>query len=182
MLTLPRTGLRDFIINLARPLAYAIGEAWSGGSLRVFEEHILTALLTESIEAGIRPLPKPPVQAPLALLATLSQEQHTLGLLMLRALLAMSRVRCLWVGSLTLNEIAECAQEHQADVVALSLSNYFPRNRARIELRELRAMLDSSIHIWAGGAGVRSLPVITGIVRMQSLEDALSAVPALIDA
>lgn len=180
---LSRSGLQRFVLYLARPLAQATGEAWSSGTLSIFEEHIITALLTASIEFGIRSLPRPRAAKPLVLLATLAPEQHTLGLLMVRALLALSRAACLWVGSgITVDEIARCAEEHKVDVVALSFSLYFPRSRARDELRALRTRLKPPITIWAGGACVNSLPRLAGVERISSLEDTLSAISRFFEA
>jgi DNA-binding transcriptional MerR regulator/methylmalonyl-CoA mutase cobalamin-binding subunit len=180
-LELSRSGLQRYILDVARPLAHATGQAWCDGTLSVFEEHIITALLAASIELGIRSVPRPRApKPPLVLLATVAPEQHTLGLLMVRALLALSRAACLWVGSaISMDEIARCAQEHRVDVVALSFSLYFPRTRARNELRALRAKLEPTIAIWAGGACVSSLPRLTGVARASSLEDALSAIRRL---
>lgn len=179
-LELASNGLHRFIIRIAHPLAHAVGEAWSGGSLRVFEEHIVTSLMVGSIEFGIRSLPKPSRSAPTILLATIAPEEHTFGLLMVRGLLALSRAACLWVGSeMSVEEVARCAAAHKPDVVALSFSQCFPRVRAREDLKALRAQLGSSVQIWAGGACVRSLPELPGIVRMMSLEDAMAAVSTL---
>jgi len=165
-----RRGLEHFILHVARPLASAMGEAWESGSLAVFEEHILTQHLERAIHAAMRPLPVVQ-QWPRVLLATVDPERHTLGLLMVNALLALVGTPCVWLGPTPLDELAKAASFQHADAVALSFSAYFPRQKVGLDIRRLRDALPAATAIWVGGRGTAHV-TCAGVTRMTLLEEA----------
>ncbi len=168
-------GLQNFVLWVARPLAVAVGEAWCGGGLLVFEEHVITKQLQRAIWTGLQALPAPR-GAPLVALATLHPERHTLGLLMVNALLARGGASCLWVGPAGVDDLTDCARDYGVDVIALSFSAYFPQRRLGDTLDRLRRQVPRRTTLWVGGAGVAGLAALpAGVVRMTALEDAPAA-------
>ena len=154
---LMKQGLDRFVRETIAPLNRAVGDAWVRGELALFEEHFYTqqveAVLRSAV-AAIQPRGRPPR----VLLTTFPGEQHTLGLLMVEALLTLEGVDCIQLGAQTpLAEIARAATAHKADVVALSFSAAFNERRAAAGLAELRAVLPKKIRIWCGGASVAQL-------------------------
>ncbi|WP_011295988.1 MerR family transcriptional regulator [Cupriavidus necator] len=149
-----RMGLAPFVTDLVAPLTTAVGDAWAQGRFEVFEEHLYTEVLTGVLRHAIASLTLKPVpQGPKVLLTTLPQEQHSLGLLMVEALLALEGCACVSLGTQTpVTDIVQAAQAHQADVVALSFSNVHKAAVVHANLRELRVQLPSATALWVGGA------------------------------
>ncbi|CAG9177503.1 MerR family transcriptional regulator [Cupriavidus pinatubonensis] len=149
-----RMGLAPFVTDLVAPLTTAVGDAWAQGRFEVFEEHLYTEVLTGVLRHAIASLTLKPVpQGPKVLLTTLPQEQHSLGLLMVEALLALEGCACVSLGTQTpVTDIVQAAQAHQADVVALSFSNVHKATVVHANLRELRVQLPSATALWVGGA------------------------------
>lgn len=149
-----RQGLARFVTELVAPLTTAVGEAWAQGRCEVFAEHLYTEVLTSVLRHAMALLPPPPVPpGPKVLLTTAPQEPHGLGLLMVEALLALEGCTCISLGTQTpLSDIAQAAQAHRADVVALSFTNLHKATLVQASLRQLRARLPAATALWAGGA------------------------------
>jgi DNA-binding transcriptional MerR regulator/methylmalonyl-CoA mutase cobalamin-binding subunit len=149
-----RMGLAPFVIDLVAPLTTAVGEAWAQGRFEIFEEHLYTEVLTGVLRHAIASLTAQLVpQGPRVLLTTVPQEQHSLGLLMVEALLTLDGCTCVSLGTQTpLTDIVQAALAHQADVVGLSFSNIHKAAMVQISLRELRAQLPAATALWVGGA------------------------------
>lgn len=149
-----RMGLAPFVTDLVAPLTTAVGEAWAQGRFEIFEEHLYTEVITGVLRHAMASLaPQPVAQGPKVLLTTVPQEQHSLGLLMVEALLTLEGCTCVSLGTQTpLTDIVEAAQAHRIDVVALSFSNLHKAAVVRASLRELRAQLLESTALWVGGA------------------------------
>ena len=149
-----RMGLGAFVTELVAPLTTAVGDAWAQGRFEIYEEHLYTEVLTGVLRHAISTLaPQPVPLGPKVLLTTLPQEQHSLGLLMVEALLALEGCTCVSLGTQTpLTDIAQAARAHRADVVALSFSNVHKPALVQASLRELRAQLPPATALWVGGA------------------------------
>lgn len=149
-----RMGLALFVTDLVAPLTTAVGENWAQGRFEIYEEHLYTEVITGVLRHAIASLaPRPAPLGPKVLLTTLPQEQHSLGLMMVEALLALEGCVCVSLGTQTpVTDIAQAAQAHGADVVALSFSNVHKPALAWSSLRELRAQLPSASELWVGGA------------------------------
>jgi MerR family transcriptional regulator, light-induced transcriptional regulator len=181
--TLMKQGLQRFVIETVAPLNRAVGDAWMRGEFAVFEEH----LYTEQIQGVIRnAVSSTQLQgrAPRVLLTTFPNEQHSLGLLMVEALLAVEGAACIPLGTETpIPEIARAAGAHQADVVALSFSAAFNEKQASAGLAELRGMLDARVLIWAGGKSVerirKPVPEVELIPSLEGLLDKVKEWSAL---
>ena len=147
-------GLGAFVTDLVAPLTTAVGDAWAQGRFEIYEEHLYTEVITGVLRHAISTLaPQPVPLSPKVLLTTLPQEQHSLGLLMVEAVLALEGCTCVSLGTQTpLTDIAQAARAHRADVVALSFSNVHKPALVQASLRELRAQLPPATALWVGGA------------------------------
>lgn len=166
-----RQGLQRFVLDTVVPLTTAVGDAWIRGEFAVFEEH----LYTEQVQGVLRnaiATAQVNSTAPRVLLTSFPTEQHSLGLLMVEALLVCEGATSIPLGTETpVNEIVRAADAHHADIVALSFSAAFPERQAVSGLKTLRASLPSTVHLWAGGACVRRIrKTIDGVVQVRSLE------------
>ncbi len=169
--TLARQGLQDFVLETVGPLNVSVGEAWMRGFLAVFEEHLYTEMMQSLLRNAIASL-QSQGRAPRVLMTSLPNEQHSLGLLMLEALLAVEGAQCVNLGTETpAPEIAEAASAHRADIVALSFSAAYSETKAAEGLRELRGLLPPAALLCAGGAAVaRIRKPIEGVELVPSLE------------
>jgi MerR family transcriptional regulator, light-induced transcriptional regulator len=153
-LGLARTGLATFVVDGIAPLTMAVGAAWAGGRIAVYEEH----LYSEAVQAVLRSALLPfqaglETRGPNVLLTTVPGEAHGLGLLMAEVLMTLQACRCLSLGLQTpVADIVAAARAQRIDVVALSFSESLPAARALPALAELRAQLPADVTIWAGGA------------------------------
>lgn len=172
-------GLERFVGEHVAPLNVAVGEAWMRGEISVAQEHLYTEALQQVLRQAIGSLPEPPPASPRVLLATLPQEPHGLGLLMVEALLGLRGWRCISLGvKVPVDEVVLAAQQTGAQVVALSFSGSFPGPQALASLAELRRRLPPAAALWAGGSCLalrRRLPAGVEAVRDIAL------VPALMD-
>ena len=155
-------GLDRFVTEHVAPLNAAVGEAWLRGEISVAQEHVYTEAVQLVLRQAIGSMPEPTAPAPRILMATLPQEPHGLGLLMVEALLSLQGWRCISLGvKVPLEDIVIAAGLIAADIVALSFSGSFPAVQAVASLQELRRRLPAAMAIWAGGSGLalqRRLP------------------------
>lgn len=174
-----RMGLAPFVTDLVAPLTTAVGDAWAQGRFEVYEEHLYTEVVTGVLRHAIASLaPQSAPQGPKVLLTTLPQELHSLGLLMVEALLSLEGCTCVSLGTQTpVVDIAQATQAHRADVVALSFSNVHKAAWVQSSLRELRAQLSPATGLWVGGAcpALYQRP-IAGVSAVQQL----SGLPPLV--
>lgn len=147
-------GLAVFVTELVAPLTTAVGQSWLQGRFEVFEEHLYTEVITGVLRHAIGTLALPPVRrGPTVLLTTVPQEPHSLGLLMVEALLSLEGCTCISLGTQTpLGDIVQAAQAHRADVVALSFTNVQSAAQVLASLGELRTRLPGRTLLWVGGA------------------------------
>jgi methanogenic corrinoid protein MtbC1 len=151
-----RMGLQSFILDLVQYANTIVGDAWMSGKLEIYEEHLYTEELQTLVRQNIGNL-QPASASPRIMLATAPEEIHSLGLLMVEALLRLDQVDAVSFGAqMPIRDIVQAAQKHKMDIVVLSFSAAFPANRAIEFLEELRFRLPLSIQIWAGGGGLRN--------------------------
>lgn len=162
-------GLRDFILQTVAPLLRATGEAWAQGQLQIFQEHILSEQLRRFLKTQIaQQVTSKPARI---ILATLPGETHTLGLLMVEALLASQGVSAINLGDeVPMDQIKNAVEQFEADTLGITFSAAYPYKHIRPHLNELRSLLPADVTIWAGGEGVyrlRKLPA--GVVKFKNL-------------
>ena len=155
--TMARRGLHDFVLETVAPLNVAVGNAWMGGRLAVFEEHLYSELIQNLLRNAIASI-QTLDGTPRVLLTSLPQEQHSIGLLMAEAILAVEGAACIPLGTQTpLTDIVTASRAHHADIVALSFSSSYPEVKAAEGLKQLRLALPAATPLWAGGAGATRL-------------------------
>lgn len=175
---LARQGLQRFVQDTVAPLTIRVGEAWEDGRLEVFEEHLYTELTKRLLRQVIATLPGG-TRRPRVLLTSLPDELHVLGLLMAEALFTLEGAECIPLGTqVPLLDIGRAAEAHRADIVGLSFSTAFPSRQIPGLLQQLRAVLPDATALWAGGRGVGRLSRPQGVVLLDSLDAAVSALRA----
>jgi MerR family transcriptional regulator, light-induced transcriptional regulator len=151
-----RFGHRPCIKHLVAPLIHRVGDAWHDGRLRVAHEHLHTMVVRDFLASPV-PGSQTPMNAPEMVVTTPVGTQHELGALLVAATVRDLGVRVTYLGpNLPAEEIAACATERDARVVALSV--VFPREDATIsaELLRTQKLLPSDCQLWIGGAAAES--------------------------
>ena len=177
---LEQDGLERFVMDVVAPLTVMVGDAWARGELAVHEEHLYTECISNLMRQGIAAIPKAPgSMAPCVLLTTFPQEAHGLGLLMAECVLTLRGCRCVSLGTQTpVNEIAEAAVAHHADVVALSFSANMNPNHIADGLKELNLLMPFTIEVWVGGQALalrrRSIGRVLVLHDLKSIGEAVS--------
>lgn len=169
-------GMVHTVDRLLGPLGHAVGEAWLGGTITVYQEHLFTEavqrFLQESLLTADRQHPTPRA-APRVLLTTLPGEQHTLGLLMAESMLALEGCERRSLGRDTpVADVVQAVAQWHIDVVALSVSALPSASSVWGPLGLLRETLPASVSIWVGGASphLRRRHPPDGIHVFQSVE------------
>lgn len=164
-------GMRDFILLTVQPLLQQVGELWAGGRLQIFQEHFLSQQLQRFLNSEIARLQKQ-ARKPLVLLATLPGEQHTLGLLMVVAMLSAKGISSINLGGeVPMDQLAEAARQFRADVVGVTFSGAYQYSNIRRHLLELRELLPERVEVWTGGEAVRRLRKLPeGVSKFSSLQ------------
>lgn len=154
---LMRLGMGRFVQDIAAPLISRVGEAWARNQIGVFEEHLFSQHLEKLFRGALAGIALAEGR-PRVLLTTLSGEEHTLGLLMVEALLTVEAAYPVLLGPQTpVAEIVRAAVAKEIDVVCLSFSSAFSATQAVQGLTDLRRALPARIGLWAGGYGIKAV-------------------------
>ena len=173
---LARQGMQSFVQDTVAPLTRSVGEAWEDGSFEVFEEHLFTELTKRLLRQAIATLPGG-LRAPRVLLTSVPEEPHVIGLLMVESIFTLEGAECIPLGTqMPLLEIGRAAKAHHADIVALSFSSAFPQRQIPALLQQLRMVLPPETSLWAGGGGVVRLAKMEGVLLLNSLDEAITAI------
>jgi cobalamin-dependent methionine synthase I len=107
------------------------------------------------------------------LLATLPGEAHSLGLLMVGALLSAQNISLVNLGAeVPIDQIKSAADKFRVDSVGITFSGAYQYNQIREDITELRDLIPEDIDIWVGGEGVRRLRKLpVGVTKFKSLEN-----------
>ena len=171
-----RQGLERFVLDTVVEMNTQVGDAWMCGQLAIFEEHNYSEQIQVLLRAAISQLDMPR-KAPRILLTSLPGEQHTIGLLMVEAILTLEGATCLALGPQTpVPDIQQAVRAHKADVLCLSCSAAFPKTQCINSLVDLRRGLDADVAVWVGGAGVPKGGLADGVRRLDSLTELIAAV------
>lgn len=161
------------IYDVLSPVFAKVGAGWERGELTIAHERLLSATVRRFLFAAVTTF-EPLSARPVAMLATLSGEQHEFGIL-LAALAATSRgVAVSYLGvDIPAEEIARLGNElsPRAVVVGMVLR---PNSDALAQLRRLRLALHPSVEIWLGGAGAQAVDgsrLPTGVERVATLRE-----------
>ncbi len=169
---LDELGMRKFILHLITPLLATVGQLWASGKLQVFQEHFLSEQLIRFLNSEIAKSQKYAAK-PRVLLATLPGEEHTLGLLMVAAMLSSHGITAINLGSeVPMDQIAGATEQFRADIVGITFSGAYQYKHIRPHLHELRQLIPDDIEIWTGGEGVHRLRKLPpGVTRIKSLDN-----------
>ena len=164
-------GMRSFVLETVAPLLTVVGDYWAGGRLQIFQEHFLSQQLIRFLNAEIARMQNQ-ARKPCVLLATLPGEAHTLGLLMVAAMLSSHGVSTVNLGGeVPMDQIARAVDQFRADIVGVTFSGAYQYKNIRPHLYELRELIHEDIEIWTGGEGVRRLRKLpAGVTRFSTLE------------
>ena len=174
-----RQGVQRFVIDTIAPLSRAVAEALMRGELQVFEEHLYAELTQAALRSAIGAFPRQAGTLRI-LLTTIPGEQHSLGLLMVDALLTSEGTQCISLGPQTpLEDIRRAAAAHKVSIVALSFSSAFPLRQAGDALALLRRQLPTTVALWASGENLRRLrKSLPGVQLLPEFSDAIEALKA----
>jgi MerR family transcriptional regulator, light-induced transcriptional regulator len=158
-------GPRRFLTDMAAPLVRAVGDAWHDGTIGVRHEHLLSTALSGQLRLLLSAYEQP-LGGPVALLTTLPEERHGLGLEMAALYLALSgfTIRMLGVDT-PIAEIVEAARGLGADVVGISVSSAADPKQAAAGIRQLMSRLPAKVELWLGGQAGVALPLDDARVR-----------------
>lgn len=164
-------GMQGFILNTVVPLLNTVGELWARGKLQIFQEHFLSQQLIRFLNTEIAKLQRH-ARKPRVLLATLPGEEHTLGLLMVAAMLSSHGVSIINIGAeVPMDQIGHAVEQFNVDIVGITFSGAYQYKNIRPHLIELRELIPDDIEIWTGGEGVRRLRKLpVGITKFSTLE------------
>ncbi len=164
-------GMQRFIIDTVVPLLQTVGQRWASGKLQIFEEHLLSEVLTRFINTEISVIQKT-TKKPRVLLATLPGEEHTLGLLMVSAILSAHDISVINLGAeVPLDQLVSAVDRFEADVLGVTFSGSYQYETIRGNLNELRDSIAENVDIWTGGEGIRRLRKLPkGVTKFSSLE------------
>ena len=164
-------GMQGFILDTVVPLLNTVGEFWARGKLQIFQEHFLSQQLIRFLNTEIDKLQRH-ARKPRVLLATLPGEEHTLGLLMVAAMLSSHGVSTINIGAeVPMDQIGHAVEQFHADIVGITFSGAYQYKNIRPHLIELRELIPDDIEIWTGGEGVRRLRKLpVGITKLSTLE------------
>ena len=164
-------GMESFILTTLIPLLSSVGELWAGGRLQIFQEHFLSAQLIRFLNTEISRM-QLTARKPLVLLATLPGEQHSLGLLLLAAMLSHRGIATVNLGAeVPMDQIRRAIDQFRADIVGITFSGAYQYSNIRPHLLELRELIPDDVDIWTGGEGVRRLRKLPGgVTKFSSLE------------
>jgi len=164
-------GMQGFILKTVVPLLNTVGELWARGKLQIFQEHFRSQQLVRFVNTEIAKLQRH-ARKPRVLLATLPGEEHTLGLLMVAAMLSSHGVSTINIGAeVPMDQIGHAVEQFNVDIVGITFSGAYQYKNIRPHLIELRELIPDDIEIWTGGEGVRRLRKLpVGITKFSTLE------------
>lgn len=156
----------EFVVECVTPLLDSLGGLWAEGEVQIRHEHLASQRI-EDLLRSIRLPFEEKASGPLVVLATLSGEEHGLGMHMAALVLAYSgcRTLCLGVDS-PVAEIAHAAKERNARAVALSISSAGRGGATTSSVRRLRQALPRRTYLVLGGSGAS---LLSGTILIQDL-------------
>jgi MerR family transcriptional regulator, light-induced transcriptional regulator len=169
-------GARRFVTEVAGSLLDAVGQAWSSGELRIFEEHLISSAI--SSELRLMSHLQENSTGPRILLGTLPREQHALGLEMaaLMVSLAGGQVEALGPDAPP-SEICQAAESLGVQAIGLSVSQASAQTAVLGHVEWLADRLPPTLGLWLGGRGAGVLDELPRRVRVirdwRDLEDAV---------
>jgi len=147
----------EVVRNVLSPALREIGDRWQQGELSVAQERIASGAARRQLTSLLNTF-NSIARGPSVVFATLSGEQHELGILMHAALAASHRLRAYYLGpDLPPEEIARYAIRVGATAVGVSLVTSSAMELFLPQLAALRAALPEEVEVWIGGPAALSV-------------------------
>lgn len=164
-------GTPAFLDAMAAPLFRRIGEEWHERRLKPAQEHLATAVMRNVLSSLAGDL-SPQTAAPKLMIATLPDERHEIGALLVASSAAAMGWRVTYLGpDLPADEIASAALECGARAVAIS-SVLPPDEEALLdEIRSLREQLPAHVDLLVGGRAAAELEPRRGDLEITLMTD-----------
>jgi DNA-binding transcriptional MerR regulator/methylmalonyl-CoA mutase cobalamin-binding subunit len=164
-----KEGPLNFILNYSAPFVGRIGNGWANGELTVGQEHFATSHLSDFLSSKWRQL-NIRKDGPTAVLATLPEETHNLGLLMCAVVTSLADFKVVYLGpNSPVEDILKTIEHSKAQLLCLSISNCVEPKGAKEQLRQIRKALDKKINMIIGGEGASD--AAPGIARLNNFSD-----------
>jgi DNA-binding transcriptional MerR regulator/methylmalonyl-CoA mutase cobalamin-binding subunit len=169
-------GPKQFLTDVAAPLVEQVGIAWASGRISVRHEHLVSEVLSSKLRLLLSAYDDRPGKV--VLLATLSDEQHGLGLDMVALYLALEGATPRLLGVNTPpDQIAEAAVALNANVVGISISEASDLKSTEAHLRRVLGSLPLEMEVWLGGRNARKVALrdsrLRQVVTWQDLDAAV---------
>lgn len=152
-----RHGPLQFLETRVSPFLREVGRLWANGDMEVRHEHMASQVL-EDVLRDMRTQIENDVPATNGklLLATLSEERHGLGILMVSIIAALHGISSSTLGIDTpISEVVRAVDEAGADAVGISVSSSTAAADSLKAITELRAALSERTLLVLGGEGIR---------------------------
>jgi len=148
---------RELMDSVLQPLLHEIGARWEDGRMSVSQEHAVSSSLRAVLIALMRSYQRP-LGRPRLLLATLPDERHEFGILMLQLVAASCGVSVHYLGSdVPAQELLHTAFQLDISVIALSAVNTDISVHSKAELSHLLNGIGDSGEVWLGGRGAHEV-------------------------
>ncbi len=174
----------DVIRDVLSPALREVGDRWHRGEFSIAQERIASNCARRQLTALLHTF-NSVAKGPAVVFATMSGEQHELGVLMHAALAASLRLRVFYLGpDMPPEEAGLCALKVNAAAVAVSMVMQDSAT-ALPQLETLRRHLPPHVEIWVGGpaaAGMDPARLPEGSVHMADRGDFEQRVGLLISA
>ncbi len=144
--------IADVVSEVLCPVLQEVGERWRRGQFTVCQERLVSSSVRREVSGLLNTYGRTARGAPVVF-ATVSGEQHELGILMFAALAASRKLRACYLGAdLPPEEISNYATRVKA--VAVAIGMVWPENLEHNleKLATLRRGLPEATEIWIGGA------------------------------
>ncbi|MDH5761762.1 MAG: MerR family transcriptional regulator [Nitrospinota bacterium] len=146
-------GPLSFITHLASPLITRIGGKWECGEFTVAHEHFATEILSTFLGDRWRRMnERKPGKT--AILTTLPEENHILGLQMCAVVLSVTDWKVVSLGrNMPEEDIAAAVKQCNASLLCVSVSEWYGASRAKPILFRLRKEIGQKTKVVVGGGG-----------------------------
>ncbi len=142
----------EVVRNVLSPALREVGSRWERGELTIAQERIASSAARRQLTSLLNTF-NSAARGPGVVFATVTGEQHELGILMYAALAASLTLRAHYLGAdLPPEEIGNYARRVSASAVAISLVMSEAVEAALPQLKALRRSLPANVEIWIGGA------------------------------
>ena len=162
-------GAMEFLSGSLGPFLRLLGEAWGRKDIEVGHEHFASEYVREFLSTHWRPM-SDRSDGPAIVCATLSGEQHVLGLHMAAAALSLAGGRAIFLGANTrVEDVALAVRDRNARAVALSAAAGVNRKPLERAVKALLRTLPREVPVVVGGAGFE--PPLAGVRHQSELAD-----------